>query len=323
MMHIGTDAVAATAGYATLADAIARAFRSGVTAPVRGHYTVPVPGAPDATLLTMPAWTEGRYLGVKIATVFPGNSRTGRRAVSGQYLLLNACDGEPLALIEGGELTARRTAAASALAASFLVRDDATIMTMVGTGRLSAHLVRAHRALQPTLREVVVWGRNAERAAAVAARLQSECSDLEVSATDDLETSVRRSDLVSAATLSTDPVIRGAWLRPGVHIDLVGGFTPQMREADDEAIRRARVFCDTLEGAPHEAGDLCQPIASGLLDPGSLTSLTQLCRQERPGRQAPGDITLFKSVGCAAEDLAAAVVVYEAQKKVLNASTTS
>jgi len=322
-MHIGTEAVAATAGYATLVDAIAEAFRGGVTAPVRGHYSVPVPGAPDATLLTMPAWTEGGYLGVKIATVFPGNSQAGRRAVSGQYLLLDASDGQPLALIEGGELTARRTAAASALAASFLARTDATTLTMIGAGRLSAHLVRAHLALRPSLREVALWGRNADKAATVAARLRSELPGLHVSATDDLEASVRRSDLVSAATLSTDPIVRGAWLRPGVHVDLVGGFTPRMREADDEAIRRARVFCDTLEGAPQEAGDLCQPIASGLLDPGSLTSLTQLCRQERPGRLEAGDITLFKSVGCAAEDLAAAVVIYEAQKKVLNASTTS
>lgn len=323
MMHIGTDAVAAAAGYEALADAIAAAFREGVTAPVRGHYTVPVPGAPDATLLTMPAWTEGGYLGVKIATVFPGNGRTGRRAVSGQYLLLNAMDGEPLALIDGGELTARRTAAASALAASFLVRGDASVMTMIGTGRLSAHLIKAHLALRPSLREVLVWGRNAENATTLAAQLGSERPDLNISRTEDLEASVRRSDLVSAATLSTDPVIRGAWLRPGVHVDLVGGFTPGMREADDEAIRRAQVFCDTLEGAPHEAGDLCQPIATGLLDPGALTSLTHLCRRERPGRQAAEDITLFKSVGCAAEDLAAAIKVYEAQKKVLNASTTS
>jgi len=323
MMHIGSDRVAAVADYATLVHAIAKAFREGVTAPVRGHYSIPVPGGPEATLLTMPAWTEGAYLGVKIATVFPGNSRTGQRAVSGQYLLIDAMDGEPLALIDGGELTARRTAAASALAATFLARDDASTLTVIGTGRLPLHLVRAHRTMRPSIREVVIWGRHIDKAMRIAMDLRAENPDLVVTPTSDLETAVRRADLVSAATLSTEPVIQGRWLTPGVHVDLVGGFTPLMREADDDAIRRAHVFCDTLEGAPNEAGDLCQPIASGLLDPETLTSLTQLCRGERPGRQQAGDITLFKSVGCAAEDLAAAIVVFEAQKKVLNASTTS
>ncbi len=323
MMHIGPDRVAASAAYRLLIEAIASAFREGVTAPVRGHYTVPVPGAPDATLLTMPAWTEGGYLGVKIATVFPGNGAMGRPAVEGQYLLLSARDGRPLALIDGGELTARRTAAASALAASFLAREDASVMTMIGAGRLAPHLVSAHIAARPSIRTVQVWARRREKAEAVAAALRADTPDLDIRATDALEPAVRRSDLVCAATLSTDPIVRGSWLSPGAHVDLVGGFTPLMREADDEVIRRARLFCDTLEGAPREAGDLCQPIAAGLIDTADLTSLIQLCRGERRGREDADEITLFKSVGCAAEDLAAAILVYEGQKNVLKASTTS
>lgn len=323
MMHIGPDQVAASAGYPSLIEAIASAFREGVTAPVRGHYTVPVPDAPDATLLTMPAWTEGAYLGIKIATVFPGNGALGRPAVEGQYLLLSARNGRPLALIDGGELTARRTAAASALAASFLARTDASVMTMIGAGRLAPHLVSAHIAARPSLRTVHVWARRRDKAEAVASALAAEAPDLEIRAVDDLESAVRNSDLVCAATLSTDPIIRGVWLSRGAHVDLVGGFTPLMREADDEVVRRARLFCDTLEGAPREAGDLCHPIASGLIDPRDLVSLTELCRGDHAGRESADEITLFKSVGCAAEDLAAAVLVYEAQKNVLKASTTS
>jgi ornithine cyclodeaminase len=247
----------------------------------------------------------------------------GRPAVEGQYLLLSARDGRPLALIDGGELTARRTAAASALAASFLARRDASVMTMIGAGRLAPHLVRAHVAACPSLRTIQVWARRLEKARAVASALAAEAPHLEILAVDELESAVRTSDIVCAATLSTEPVIRGAWLSPGAHVDLVGGFTPLMREADDEVIRRARLFCDTLEGAPHEAGDLCQPIAAGLIDPGELVSLTQLCRGDHAGRNGAEEITLFKSVGCAAEDLAAAVLVYETQKNVLKASTTS
>jgi alanine dehydrogenase len=283
-------------------------FREGCVLPPRHHHTFEVPGERPGTLLLMPAWRPGATLGVKVVNVVPGNDARGLPAVSGVYLLFSAATGRPVALIDGAELTARRTAAASALAASFLARPDARRLIVVGTGRLAPELAAAHASVRP-IAEVAVWGRNAEKAAALAARLGR---DLRVAAAPaaDLEAAVRRADVVSCATTSALPLVRGAWLRPGAHLDLVGGFTPAMREADDEAVRRARVWVDTLEGAVREAGDIVQPLASGVLARGSIAGdLFGLCRGEAAGRSGPDEVTLFKSVGTALEDLAAATLV--------------
>jgi ornithine cyclodeaminase len=289
-----------------LVECLREAFRQGAESPLRQHHAVGPPGT-DATLLLMPAWQPGRALGVKVVTVFPGNAARGLPAVQGAYLLLDAETGRPRALLDGAALTRRRTAAASALAASYLARADSSTLVMAGTGSLAPHLVRAHAAVRP-LREVRVWGRSAEKAAALAARLDRP--GLRVTAAHDLEAAVRGADVVSCATLSAEPLVRGAWLRPGTHVDLVGGFTPAMREADDEAVRRSRVFVDT-PAALVEAGDVVQPIAHGLLRKEDVADLFDLVRGRRPGRQAEGEVTLFKSVGTALEDLAAARLAFE------------
>ncbi len=296
--------------WGAVVDALESGFRDGCEMPVRHHHGVEAPaGDPEATLLLMPAWTVGGYLGVKVATVFPGNLARGLGAVQASYILSSAGTGEPLALIDGLELTLRRTAAASALASKFLARPDARRLLVVGTGNLAPHLAAAHAAVRPRL-EIEFWGRRPEKAleAARSPLLQG----LRTGAASGLEAAVRAADIVSTATLATQPLVPGSWLAPGVHLDLVGGFTPAMREADDEAVRRSTVFVDTRGGALAEAGDLTRPIASGVLAPEDVAAdLHELCRGEHAGRKTEAEITLFKSVGAALEDLFAAILLWE------------
>ena len=292
-----------------LATALERMFRDGCTTPMRHHHTVPVPGENDGTLLLMPAWRAGAYLGIKIVTVFPGNSLRQQPAVSAAYILADAHTGTVQAMIDGGELTARRTAATSALAARYLARADARTLLIVGCGRIARQLAHFHVALRPTLKIVQVWGRSTAHAAALADELCSRGIEARVAAS--LPAAASESDIISAATLATDPLIHGAWIRPGTHVDLVGGYTPAMREADDDLIGKARVFVDTREGAMHEAGDIVSPIASGVLKEDAVYDLHDLCRHLQPGRRHKDEITVFKSVGAALEDLAAAILVFE------------
>jgi alanine dehydrogenase len=309
MKIIDAATVAAHLTPSRLLPALERMFRDGCTAPVRHHHTVEVPGAPDGVLLLMPAWRAGEYLGIKLVTVFPGNSARGLPAVSAGYLLMDGTSGAVLAMLDGNELTAKRTAATSALAARFLARAEARTLVVVGTGRVSRELARCHAAARPSLERILVWGRSAGHAATLAAELARD--GLAASAAPDLEAAVRSADIVTSATLAIEPLIRGDWVRPGTHVDLVGGYTPSMREADDALIAKASVFADTRDGALKEGGDLVVPVARGLLDERSVVDLHGLCSHEHPGRRSAAEVTVFKSVGAALEDLAAAILVYE------------
>lgn len=292
---------------APLVEALRDMFERGCCSPVRQQFTID--GDPGGTLLLMPAWQVGRHIGIKTVTVFPGNRQIGRPSVMGQYLLLDGTSGEPLALIDGDALTARRTAAASALAAGYLARPEATRLLMVGSGTLAPHLVRAHAAARP-IAEVRVWSRTRKNAERLAATLDRD--GFKVRATDDLEAAARWADIISCATLSTEPLIRGAWLAPGTHLDLVGAFRPDMRESDDDAVARARLFVDTRAGALKEGGDLVQPIKAGRISEKDIVGdLHDLTRGACAGRGGADEITLFKSVGAALEDLAAAQLVLE------------
>jgi ornithine cyclodeaminase len=309
MRMVSAAEVAEALDEPSLIERLREGFRAGCVMPVRAHHTVKVPGAPDAILLFMPAWQEGRHIGVKLVTVFPSNAEKQKPSVQGIYVLLDAGSGDVLALLDAPTLTVKRTACASALAASYLAREDAARLLMVGTGALAPHLIRAHAAARP-IREVAVWGRDPAKAAAVIARLAGAGLALSVAA--DLETAVAQADVISCATMSREPLVKGAWLRPGQHLDLVGAYTPAMREADDEAVRRARVFVDTRAGATKEAGDIVQPLKSGALSEAKIEGdLYELCRNERKGRESAAEITFFKSVGAALEDLAAAQLVLE------------
>lgn len=309
MRMIDAETLRRLLDYPSVIDALERMFREGATAPLRHHHTVPVGDGPDATLLLMPAWQQDRALGVKLATVFPGNADKGLPAVSAIYVLLDAGTGRVMALIDGAELTLWRTACASALAARALARPDAGKLLMIGTGALAPHLIRAHASVR-RYREVMVWGRNRDKALALVRTLDDLPCPAYVA--HELPPALLWADVVSAATLSPDPLVIGEFLKPGVHVDLVGGFTPAMREADDDAIAKATVFVDTRAGATKEAGDIVQPIAAGLLAEGAIRGdLFDIAAGRLDWQRAPGEITLFKSVGAALEDLAAARLAYE------------
>jgi ornithine cyclodeaminase len=259
----------------------------------------------------MPAWTgaaRGGFLGVKIVSVFPGNAARGLASVLGTYVLMDGGTGEPIAALDGTRLTLWRTAAASALAARHLARPDASKMTMVGAGALAPFLIRAHASVRP-IAEVNLWNRNPEKASRLAADLARE--GLPVVATENLEAAVRDADLVCCATLSTAPLVRGAWLRPGAHLDLVGAFNLAMREADDDALRRAALYIDTV-AAKTEGGDVALALRAGAIPETHIKAdLFALCRGEASGRARADEITAFKSIGAALEDLAAAMLVWK------------
>jgi ornithine cyclodeaminase len=301
--------LASALDYAPLIDRIEETFREGCTVPVRHHHTIPAIGEADATLLLMPAWRDGNFVGVKVVTIFPGNSARGLPAISASYLLFDGSTGVLQALLDGSELTSRRTASASALASRYLSRPDSSRLLMVGTGTMAPHLVCAHACARP-IRQVAIWGRSPEKAKSLAAALGG--SDLEASHVVDLEAAVGEADIISCATLATEPLILGGWLRSGQHLDLVGAFTPQMAEADDAAIARARVYVDTREGALVESGELVGALERGVIGADDIHGdLFDLTRGAIAGRSGSDEITLFKSVGTALEDLAAATLAIE------------
>jgi ornithine cyclodeaminase len=215
-------------------------------------------------------------------------------------------------MIDGQRLTQWRTACASALAADYLAREDASRLLVVGAGALSSFLAKAHSAVRP-ITEIRIWNRTPANAEKVAEDLRAEGFAAE--AVTDLDAELALADIVSSATISTTPLIKGALLKPGTHVDLVGAFTPTMRESDDSAILRSRVYVDTRAGATKEAGDIVQPLASGVLKENAIVAeLAELVRSEKKGRESAQEITLFKSVGAALEDLATGIAVYQAHK---------
>ncbi len=307
MRFVTAEEVRATLDFPSLVDGLQETFRVGATVPVRHHHSLSRENEPDATLLLMPAWQGETRIGVKIVTVTPGNGLRGLPAVMGVYLLLDGPSGAPLAIIDGPMLTLRRTAAVSALASRFLSRPDSQTLLMVGAGALAPHLIEAHAAVRP-LRRALIWNHRPERARALVADLAD--SPLEISAVEDLQAAVGEADIISCATLTEKPLVHGAWLRPGQHLDLVGGFTPDMREADDDAVQRSQVFVDTRDGAIKEAGDIVEPIARGVLAPDQIIAdLIELSRHDDRQPRTAAAITFFKSVGSALSDLGAAQLV--------------
>lgn len=303
----------------SLIDGLADIFVREVCEPVRHHHTIGVPGEPNATLLLMPAWIEGAYFGVKQVAVFPGNSLRGQPGLNGSYLLSDARNGTPLLQLDANELTARRTAAASALASRFLSRQNSSSLLLIGAGRLASALAEAHSAVRD-IKQIHIWSRTQASAEALIDSLVEEGINACYCTTTDLPAITAQADIISCATMSVEPIIKGHWLSPGTHIDLVGAFRPDMRETDDLAIQKSSVFVDTRAGTLAEAGDLIQAIEGGAFSAEQIVAeLSELCSKEpgknhtgRKGLSNPGQaITLFKSVGAAREDLAAAILAYE------------
>ncbi|USG61449.1 ornithine cyclodeaminase family protein [Sneathiella marina] len=304
--------VAAALSYPDLIDALKDMFRSGCTMPLRHHHPLDKDDAQQGMLLLMPAWQKDGYLGVKMVTVMPENGSKGLPSVQGNYTLFNAVNGSIVAIMDAGELTLRRTAAASALAASYLARKTSSSLLMVGAGALAPYLIDAHRSVHP-LTDIKIWNHNGDKAVALANTLAKK--GLPVRAVDNLEEAARAADIISCATLSTDPIIRGGWLKPGAHLDLVGAFTPAMRECDDTAVTVTSLFVDTFEGGLQEAGDIVQPLNDGIIKKSDIKAdLFGLCANNHGGRTSETEITLFKSTGAALEDLAAAILVYTQSK---------
>lgn len=310
MRSIDAATVHAALPYGKLIPHLKAAFQAGGEVPLRGHYHIDDPrGGPGGTLLIMPAWQPGRHVGIKMVSVYPDNPKAGLPSVIGAYMLFDAATGAPKAVIDGVALTLRRTACASALAASYLARKDAQHLLMIGAGSLAPHLIRAHHAVR-RYKRIEIWNRNRASAETLAAKL----ADLgaSVAVVDDLESAQRAADTISCATLSREPLVRGDWLKPGTHVDLVGGFTPQMREADDATLRKAAIWVDTRTGAMKEAGDLVDPLNRGVIAAGDVRGdLFDLARNDTFCRPDDRPLTLFKSVGTALEDLAAAELVAE------------
>ena len=307
MEVISSEQAARLLAWPALIERIASAFVDGVEAPPRHHHAMHRQDG-EATMLLMPAWQTDGYVGVKMVNVYPQNAAAGLPAISGVYLLSHGDTGQPLACIDGSELTRRRTAAASALAARELAHPDAATLVVLGTGKLAPMLIEAHASVRP-IRKVQVWGRNPEKAAALATQYQDR---FETSVVTDLADSVSQADIVSCATLSTEALVKGNWLKPGAHLDLVGAFRPTMRECDSMAITRGKVYVDTYAGARGEAGDLLQAMdESDFTFDDVCADLADLLRGKTPGRESGEEITVFKSVGASLEDLAAAIEVWQ------------
>jgi ornithine cyclodeaminase len=298
---IDAEELAGLLPYLELVDALEAGHRAP---PADTRRLVYGPEGAGETFLALPAWQPGDAIGVKLVTVFPGNLGAGKPSVQALFVLFAGDDGRLLALLDGTELTYRKTAADSALGARFLARRDAGTLLMVGAGGLAPHLVAAHRAVRPSIERVLVWNRTAARSQALAETLGGQ-------AVDDLEAAVREADVVCTATMTKAPLVLGRWLRPGAHLDLVGAFQPDHREVDDDAVVRAELYVDHRLATLTEDGDLVIPLRAGLITAESVRGdLYELCRGEVPGRTDPDAITLFENGGGGHLDLMTAQLAW-------------
>lgn len=306
MVFLSKGQISAHLPYPDLVSALKKAFADNPDVPARQHLKVRQSSGKDATLLLMPAWND-QFVGVKIASVFPGNVDLGKPVVEATYLLKSGVTGEMLALLDGSALTTIRTAATSALASSYLSRTDSKTLLMVGAGALAAPLIQAHSAVR-SFEKVIVWNRTSDRVD----RLRTELADkYDFEYTSNLNSAVEQADVISCATLSYESLVKGRHINPGTHVDLVGAYLSNMRETDADLIGRASVHVDTRIGARLEAGDLIQAEKEGQWTFDLVKSeLSELCAGLKPGRTSPDEITVFKSVGYSLEDLVAAVLAY-------------
>ena len=300
--------------YPMLIEALRKTFTQVNHAPLRHAHRVSELG--PTTLLIMPAWQESKQLGIKVVTVAPKNRALGLPTVHALFILMDTATGVPIALMDGEQLTLRRTAAASALASDYLSRKESHHLLLVGTGRLAPHMAIAHCMMRP-IQQVSVWGRHSQSIAQTAKALREEGlpEHIAIIEAHDLSLSAQQADIICCATTSKEPLIFHDWVKSGTHIDLVGGFRPDMREADDALMCHAQIFVDTFEGTLAEAGDLIQPLQQGLIARDAVRAeLADLTAHRHAGRGNNDEITVFKSVGTAIEDLCAASLAWDSWK---------
>lgn len=310
MLSINAETVHQALTFPKLVNALQTAFTENIQVPPRLHFDIENPKASrETTLLMMPAWQAGDVAGIKLVTVAPENSQKNLPSIQGTYILLDVDTGSMKAMMDAPSLTAKRTAAASALASRYLSRENSETLLIVGTGTLAPQLIAAHTSVR-SIKQVYVWGRNHQRAQQVC----QQVADLNIAceAVEDLECYVKKADIISCATLSTEPLILGKWLQEGQHLDMVGAYRPDMREMDDDCLTRAVIFVDNMESAVRETGDLAIPLAEKIIEMSDIhADLFALCGNKFTFERKSKDITVFKSVGHALEDLAAAKLVVE------------
>ncbi|OZI44602.1 ornithine cyclodeaminase [Bordetella genomosp. 5] len=307
MQVIDTAATQGALSFDAVIPALRSAFQGGYVVPARHVHAIESQGR-QGTSLIMPAWNAAGYFGVKVINIFPENTHDGLPGLHATYTLYSARTGVPLASVDGDIVTAYRTAGAAALGADYLARPDARTLLILGSGRIASLVAPAMRAVRP-IERVLVWNVRAPGAERLAQALRAQGYAAE--AVTDLEAAVRQADIVSCATLSTEPLVRGEWLRPGTHLDLIGSFKPDMKETDPDCFRDNAVYVDTDE-APTKSGDLLAAFEAGTLARDAIRgTLFDLAAQRVPGRESDAAITVFKAVGSALEDLALAALVYE------------
>ena len=307
MRFIDTEQTRDALSFDAVIPALREAFRGSATVPPR-HVHAIQSGNAHGTSLIMPAWSDRGYFGVKIINIFPENTHQGLPGLHATYNLYSATTGVPIAQVDGDIVTVYRTAGAAAQGADYLARADASTLLIVGSGRIAGLVAQAMRTVRP-IQRVLVWNVRAAGAEKLAGELRAQGFDAAAAA--DLESAARQADIISCATLSTVPLIHGAWLRPGVHLDLIGSFKPEMRETDAACFDGTSVYVDTSE-APTKSGDLLAAFEAGALKREDIRGdLHQLAAGELPGRRDDQEITVFKAVGSALEDLTLATLVYE------------
>jgi len=295
MRMIDAETVHRRLDYAGLIEALRLAHRG--PAPEAAHMMRDEPGGGDNRFVALVGWQRDAIIAVKLVGVFPSNLslEPSQPSVQGVVVAFDAATGSPRFVADGAAMTFRKTAADSALGASYLARDNADTLLVVGAGGLAPHMIEAHCAVRPSLRRILIWNRTAERASALARDFRSK--GLAVEAIEDLDRAVPQADIISCVTMSTAPLVRGALLKEGAHLDLVGAYREDMREADDEAIVRGVLFVDTRNGM-EGAGDLRQPVDHGLRSWDDIRAdLYDLATGRAPGRTDNGQITVFKNVG--------------------------
>lgn len=309
MMFLDREAVQRLADYPSVIDAIAAMYASGCDALDRMIMSQPTSDGARGDFLMQPAWLKGRAFGIKIANVFPDNERRGLPSIMGIYVLFDGNTGEALGCIDGPAETMVKTACNSAVASRFLARPEASTMLMMGAGELAPHLIKAHASIRP-IRQVLIWNRSPEKAKVLAARLNRP--GFKVEAVSDPAEAASHADLVSCATYAAQPILKGEWLKAGTHVDLVGSYRPDLREADDDVVRRAgRIFVDERSSTVGVSGDVIEPLDKGLVGLEDVTDLFELAQGRKSGRRSESEITVFKSGGGGHEDLATAIFLTE------------
>lgn len=310
MLVLNADRIRALVTFPRLIDSVREAFRGECVVPPRQVVLIPG-GTGERRFLSMSAFAAEGGAVAKLATVFPENAARGLPTIQAAIVMFSET-GTPVALLNGTLVTQLRTGAASALASTYLSREDSSHLVLIGTGALAPMMAAAHCTVRPITR-ITVCGRRPERTAATADAIRSLVDDrIETRIAGSIDAAVTTADIVSCATSSPQPLINGKCLRGGTFVDVVGSFSPSRRETDDDVVRRARIFVDTFEGAFAEAGDILDPLARCVIERTRIEGeLADLVRGKVRGRLNASEITMFKSVGTAIEDLATARLLVE------------